>query len=212
MGWFVLLALALALFAALWRFASLERTGLQLVAAALLFALAGYAWQGRPGLAGSPRSAAEPGEVPETAFTAMRGDLLGRFDTADRWLTMAESYMREGDTHGAAQILATSVRLYPNNAVLWIGYANALVVHARGMMTPAAELAFRRAAALAPDHPGPRFFYGMALAQSGRLDEGEAAWRALLASPSLTPKWRTLIEEQLALVDRARAMAAQQGR
>jgi cytochrome c-type biogenesis protein CcmH/NrfG len=42
------------------------------------------------------------------------------------------------------------------------GLGNALVLHADGMMTPAAELAFQRAAKLAPDHPGPKFFYGLA--------------------------------------------------
>jgi cytochrome c-type biogenesis protein CcmH/NrfG len=211
MGWLVLIAGALLLFAALWRFARLDRTGLQLVGAALLFALAGYAWQGRPDLPGSPTRAAEQRQVPETAFAALRHDLIGRFDVSDHWLTMAESYMREGDTAGAAQLLGSAVRAHPRNPILWIGYANALTVHAGGMVTPAAELAFRRAAALAPDHPAPRFFYGLALAQGGRLDEGEAMWRSLLASATPSAQWRALVEGQLMLIERARTIAAARG-
>ena len=59
-------------------------------------------------------------------------------------------------------------------------YGYALVVHGGNMMSPAAQLAFQRAAAIAPDHPGPRFFYGLALAQGGNYDEAERVWRELL--------------------------------
>ena len=41
MGWLILLALALAAFAAIWRLGGLDRAGVQLLAAALLLALAG---------------------------------------------------------------------------------------------------------------------------------------------------------------------------
>ncbi|HEY0413547.1 MAG TPA: tetratricopeptide repeat protein [Allosphingosinicella sp.] len=211
MGWMVILLLALLLLAGLWRFARLERTGLQLLGAALLLALAGYAWQGHPDLAGSPKRAAEQQAVPESAFAAMRRDLLGQFDTADHWLTMADSYSRQGDTEGAAQLIAAALRAHPNNPTLWIGYGNALVVHAGGMMTPAAELAFRRAGALAPNHPAPQFFYGLALAQGGRLDEAEAIWRRILAGAPPSARWRAQVERQIALVERARAIAAMQG-
>ena len=44
---------------------------------------------------------------------------------------------------------------------LWVGLGNALADHA-GTMTPAAELAFARAAELAPGYPAPPFFLGLA--------------------------------------------------
>src|SRR5437763_1049399 len=81
---------ALAL-AALWLLVRPGRAGLQLIAAALLFACAGYAWQGHPELAGAPRRPAERQAGADSAFSAMRGEMLGRFDTADIWLTMSES-------------------------------------------------------------------------------------------------------------------------
>ena len=210
MGWLILLVLALAAFAALWALARPGRAGLQLVAAALLFACAGYAWQGHPDLAGSPRHAAEDRAPADSPFSAMRGEMLGRFDVADRWLTMSESYLREGDTKGAADLLRAAVGQHPNNAFLWLGYANALVLHGSGLMSPAAEMAYARAQALAPNHPAPRFFYGLSLAQSGHLDAAEKVWRDLLASGPPGGRWREQVEAQIALIERARTIAAMQ--
>ena len=205
-GWLILLALAVAAFAAIWRLGRLDAAGLQLLAAALLLAFAGYAWQGRPGLAGSPKRPAGAREVPDSAFAQMRQGMLGRFDTADRWLTIAEGFQRRGDTRGGAGLIRSALRAHPDNATLWLGYADALVVHADGMITPAAQLAFERAARLAPRHPAPRLFFGLALAQSGRLDEAERVWRELLASAPTDAGWRPALEAQLVQLEQARAM------
>jgi cytochrome c-type biogenesis protein CcmH/NrfG len=72
-------------------------------------------------------------------------------------------------------------------------------------MTPAAQLAFQRAAEIAPDHPAPKFFYGLALAQGGRFEEAERIWRDLLATAP-PGAWRTAIERQLQALQQARAM------
>ena len=63
---------------------------------------------------------------------------------------------------------------------MWVGLGNALVDHA-GTLTPAGELAYRRAAELAPGHPAPRFFLGLALARSGDRAGAVAMWRQILA-------------------------------
>ncbi len=205
MGWLFVIGLALAALVALWRFGRLDRGGLQFLGAALLLALAGYAWQGHPGLAGSPRRPPEQRGVPENDFARIRHDLLGRFDTADRWLTIAEAYGREGDTKGAVEIIQAGLRAHPNDADLWVGLGNALVIHGGGLMSPAAQLAFNRAAALAPNHPGPKFFYGLALAQGGHLDEAEKVWRDLLATAPPNAAWRAAIEQRLQMIEQARA-------
>jgi cytochrome c-type biogenesis protein CcmH len=205
-GWLIIAILALAVLAALWFFARLERSTAQFLASALLLAMAGYAWQGRPGLAGSPKRAPERVEIPDSEFASMRRGLLGQFDAADRWLNWAEALQRGGDTEGSAQMVQRGLHFHPRNANLWVAYGNALVVHADGLMTPAAELAFRRAAEIAPGHPGPKFFYGLALAQAGRLDEAERIWRDLLASAPPSAAWRGAIEERLQMIEQARAM------
>ena len=205
-GWVQFLLLALCLFAALWRSARLDAAGLQFLGAALLLALAGYAWQGQPGFAGQPKRAPERQRLPDSDFAATRRDMLGQFDSAGRWLTIADTYQRGGDTFGAAEIIRSGLRSEPRSADLWVGYGNALVLHAGGIMTPSAELAFRRAEEIAPGHPAPRFFYGLALAQSGRFDEAERLWREVLASAPADVSWRGMVEERLRMIEQARAM------
>src|SRR3546814_2205308 len=54
MGWVLIVLMAALVFVALWRFGRFDKAALQFLGAALLIALAGYAWQGRPGLEGKP--------------------------------------------------------------------------------------------------------------------------------------------------------------
>lgn len=206
MGWILLVLMAALVFAALWRFGRFDRASLQFLGAALLIACAGYAWQGRPGLPGQSVPPPVLEKLPESAFAETRRDMLGDFDVASRWLTIADSYHRRGDTLNAAGVIKAALREHPDNADLWVGLGNALVIHADGLMTPAAELAFQRAAAIAPDHPGPKFFYGLALAQGGKFDEAEAIWRGILATAPPDVSWRPMIEERLRMLDQARAM------
>ena len=69
MGWLFIVLLALVILVAVWRLGRLDRNGLQFTAAALLLALAGYAWQGRPDLAGEPRRAPAHKEVAPSDFS-----------------------------------------------------------------------------------------------------------------------------------------------
>jgi cytochrome c-type biogenesis protein CcmH/NrfG len=88
--------------------------------------------------------------------------------------------------------------------VLWLGLGNALQAHADGVLTPAARYAFERAAAVAPDHPAPHYFLGLAYVQMGDLDGADAVWRGLLAKTPATAPWRPRVEARLALIDRFR--------
>jgi len=205
MGWVMMIGLALLTGIGLWFFLRKDKGALQFAAAAILVALAGYAWQGRPELAGAPKAKPEHQEVPDSQFAQMRGDMLGRFDRASMWLTMAEGFQRRGDTQTGVEIVQAGLRDSPNDPDLWVGLGNALVVHGGGMMNPAAQYAFQRAQAIAPQHPGPRFFYGLALAQGGHFDEAERIWRALLAEAPAGAPYRAAIEERLQALDAARA-------
>ena len=208
MGWLALLVLAALLIAAMWKLGRFDRPSLQFLASGILLAMAGYAWQGSPGLVGKPLPPPKRESLPDSQFAQLRGDMLGQVDSASRWLTMAEMYQREGDTQNGANIIRAGLRANPRDADLWVGLGNALVIHADGMMTPAAELAFRRAEGIAPDHPGPKFFYGLALAQTGKFDDAERMWRALLASAPADASWRPSVEAQLQALAQSRAMQA----
>jgi cytochrome c-type biogenesis protein CcmH/NrfG len=204
MGWIILLILAFAVFVALWRFARLNTGALQFLLAALLFAAAGYTWQGNPSLSGAPRGTAEK-PIPSNPFADVRRDLFGGFDASDRWLTISESFQRRGDTQAAAGVLRSAIRAHPNNATLWTGYGNALMMHGGGTISPAADLAFRRAEALAPKHPAPRLLHGMALLTGGRFADAERVWKEALALAPASAPYRAGIERHLETIARARA-------
>lgn len=206
MGWAIMIALTLLAGAGLGVFLRRDKGALQFLAAALLLALAGYSWQGRPGFAGAPKRPPERQQLPDSEFEKSREGMLGRFDRAAYWLNLSEGFQRHGDTQSAAEVLQTAVRRNPRDPDLWVGFGNSLVVHAGGMMTPAAQLAFSRAARLAPDHPAPPFFYGLALAQGGNYDEAERIWRGLVAAAPPGAEYRRVIEERLLALDQARAM------
>lgn len=53
-GWIFPFAFAAATWLALWRSGRCSRLALEIAAAALLVGLAGYAWQGEPGMPGNP--------------------------------------------------------------------------------------------------------------------------------------------------------------
>lgn len=173
-----------------------------------MFGAAGYALQGRPGLSGSPRSSAgRPAPIPLTQF---RHAFFGQFGPTEHWLLIAESYARRGDTQNAVKTLTAAVREHPGDPTLWTGLGNALADHA-GMLTPASELAFRRAAELAPGHPAPRFFLGLAVARSGDPQDAAALWRQILAEAPADASWRPIVEDALAAISPRRAPSSTEG-
>jgi cytochrome c-type biogenesis protein CcmH len=93
------------------------------------------------------------------------------------------------------------VREHPDDPDLWVGLGNALVVHAGGLVTPASQFAFQKAADLSPEHPGPPFFLGLAYAQSGKIDQARAIWTELLARSSEDAPWRADLESRLATME-----------
>ncbi|HYJ53880.1 MAG TPA: tetratricopeptide repeat protein [Allosphingosinicella sp.] len=204
-GWILMAVLTLVTGGGLFVFVRRDKGALQFTAAALLLALAGYSWQGHPGFGGAPKSAPDHVELPDTEFAKARGDMLGRFDQASAWLNMADSFQRRGNTQLAAELLQGAVQRTPGNPDLWVGYGNALVLHGGGMMSPAAQLAFQRAADLAPGHPAPRFFYGLALAQGGDYAGAERIWREIVANAPPDAEYRRIVEERLRAIEEARA-------
>lgn len=196
-GWIVLAVLLLLAVGLLWLL-RVRGALLQLSGAALLFAAAGYAAQGSPGLEAAPASAAQ--QAAPIPLTTLRHAFFGRFAGSEHWLVIAESYARRGSTQDAAGVLRSAVRERPRDVALWIGLGNALADHA-GTITPASQLAFERAAELAPDHPAPPFFYGLALARSGDPQSALALWRGVLAQAPADASWRPYVEDAIRAVE-----------
>jgi len=208
MGWLILLVLALLAGLGLWRFGNLPRASLELLGAALLLGVAGYAWQGSPGMPGSPTpprlAAKQPGrDFPRTP-EGMAAQVGGDADV----LNAAQNLHDQGlDAYAIATIRA-GLNRHPKSADLWVGLGNALVIYSDGMISPAARLAFERAARIDPSHPGPPFFLGLAYAQAGQLDQAQSTWAALLARAPADAPWRAEVARRL---EELRAMQARMG-
>jgi cytochrome c-type biogenesis protein CcmH len=140
-------------------------------------------------------------------LTEARHAFFGNFTPAESWLRMSEALDRDGQSADAVGILQNAVKRYPGDAQLWIGLGNALVDHARGI-TPAAELAYKRAEAINPGYPGPPFFYGLALARSGDREGALKLWRGILAKAPPDASWRPLVEQGVAALSGTAAASA----
>ena len=194
MGWLILFFLMAAAMGALWIFG--VRGGLlTAAAAALLVGASGYALQGSPELPGA--SASGTGAHDFLPLTEARHAFFGNFTPSETWLRMSEALARDGKSEDAVNILQNAVKRYPGDPQLWIGLGNALVDHARGL-TPPAELAYQRAAAIAPGHPAAPFFYGLALARSGDRQAAIAVWTQILKTAPPNVSWRPLVEQGVA--------------
>lgn len=208
MGWLIFGALALVAAGLLWRFGRLPKGGIELVAAALFLAVAGYAWQGSPGLPGKPTPAPEDAKVPDSAFALERDKLLNRFGADADILGAADAFHRQGLNLYAIGLIKGALEKRPNSPDLWVGLGNAMVIHGGGLMSPAAQLAFQRAEAIAPDHPGPPFFMGLAYAQAGQFDRAESVWRALLDRSPANAPFRPELEQRLIEIEQMKRQMA----
>lgn len=198
MGWLIMGLAALLTGGLLWRFGRFPRGSIELLGAALLIGLAGYAWQGRPGLAGSPTPPPADLARPDGDFATERDKVMERFGSAAQVLDAADAFHRQGLDRYAIGIIKGALEKQPNSADLWVGLGNAFVIHNDGMMSPAAQFAFERAARISPDHPGPPFFLGLALAQSGQTDQAAEVWQGLLQKSPPNAPWRADLEVRLA--------------
>ena len=205
-GWLILALLLIAVFALLvatrvakplWGF----------VGAALMLGAAGYAWQGRPTLPGAPRAAERTVQAPDIAADDLRDAIWGRFTYDYAYAVAADGLARAGATQAAANAVLGGLQRAPDSGRLWTRLGTAILAHDGGqVLSPAARAAFARGIAAAPGHPGPYFYYGMALIQTGDLPDAKLAWLAALARTPRNASYREDFAMRLVLLDRLMAM------
>lgn len=204
-GMWISVLLALAVAAGLILVARPPRGALYLIGVAMLVGLAGYAWQGSPGLMGSPTAPGAHKRGGDTLFAHERKVWLETVGFDALQLDGADAFIGNGDPDYAVGLLHAYLGHEPNSMMLWLGLGNALQAQADGVLTPPAHYAFERAAQAAPDHPAPPYFLGLAYLQMGDVDGAEATWRALLAKAPANAPWRDKLAARIALLERLRA-------
>lgn len=178
----------------------------ELILAALFIGIAGYAWQGSPALIGQPREGANKHKPFDEDLAIQRRAMADRYGEARQWMVLSDGFARAGDTQEAANVLTAGLKQFPDDANLWLGLGNALVAHADERLSPAAEYAYQQAMRLDPTGPGPRYFYGLALAKSGQYAPAKQLWTELLQQTPPQASWRDDLEGNLQMLDRAMAM------
>jgi hypothetical protein len=208
-GWLIFAIIALVILGLLAWPTRLGRPALMLVAAALFAAAAGYAWQGNPGLLGAPAAGRDEGMRGDTPFATERLRFLNHYGETGIVLGTADAFHRTGMDGAAAGLLRNAILKHPKDVDLRIGYAHALLMVARGNLTPAVTLAFDRADRIAkPGDPAPAYFRGLAQLESGDVAGAEQRWRALRAGLPAGSPWAAPLTQRLAMFEMMRAAAA----
>lgn len=182
------------------------------VVAAIALAGLGY------GLTGSPHEPARPapprasGQSLDPEGTRASQALLENFGDIRAWLTLSDALIRAGRTETAVAAIESALEANPGSPDLWVQLGIALVAHANGEVVPAARLAFDRASRLAPDHPAPAYFLGLAWLQSGEPARAIETWRALIERSRADAPWRSMVERQIAAAEMLQAMGIGAGR
>ncbi len=170
--------------------------------AALLLGLAGYAWQGNPALPGHPVDAAKRPPAFDERLVDRRRAMSDRLGPANGWIILSDGLARQGDTENAANALVSGLRQYPREPALWVALGNALVAHGNNTTSPAADYAFRQAERTAPrDALAPRYFHGLALAQSNDLEGARKLWLSLALDLPDDHPFRLELARNLMMID-----------
>lgn len=197
MAWIGIALLSAATFWLLMRGRLRERRLMLVTLGTLALGLVGYALSGYPSLPSrpAPPPAVDPAARPE--FAKAREQLLQNYGDVGAWLVFADALSRQGRSGDAIEGLKVALGAMPDSPDLWVGLGNALTVHASGMVTPAARLAFDRASQLAPDHPGPPYFLGLTWLQAGKPQEALAVWEKLRARSPADAPWVPDLERKM---------------
>lgn len=180
-------------------------------AMAVMLAAAGYAWQGQPGLQDHPVEGAASVRPLDPDLIATREGLFGRFNFDYSYFMAADAMTRAGAPQLAATVMLGAVRKAPNDVGLWAGLGLALAEHDGDQLSPAARYAFDKAETLAPNHPGPPFYRGVALARAGDRDAARQAWGKALRLTSATASYRDDMVGVMLKLDPELAAAARSG-
>lgn len=121
------------------------------------------------------------------------------------WIDFSMALQRQGMSGRAVEALAKASETMPDSADLWVARGQALMQHGGGQLSPAARLAFNRASALDPSHPGPRLYLALAWLQAGQPDQALPILEELAQSSPADAPWMPRVA---AMTRGAKAMIA----
>ena len=165
-----------------------------LLASAMIFALAGYAWQGAPDLPGSPRQAVDTVMPASEALIDVRRSFYNvEGIQPSRYVVMADGFSRRGRHIDAVGLLRNSVSEDADDGEAWLALAD----HTRGRVTPPVAYAFERAREASPGSPAPAYFQGLMRMRMGDLGGARDYWRQAVEDAPEDARGRDYVAAQL---------------
>jgi cytochrome c-type biogenesis protein CcmH len=111
---------------------------------------------------------------------------------------LGRAELAAGDAFDAGRAFATAATLAPGRADLHAAEGEALVMDARGKVTPEAAAAFQQTLKLDPRNGPARYYLGRAQIAGGDAAAGLSDWRALLADLSPRDPRRSALQSEIA--------------
>lgn len=196
-GWIAVILIAALAAGGVLLFTPSRRQLWPAVLAALVLGLAGYAWQGHPEQPASPAKPIAAQLKTNDALIAMRSNMDANYGVAKRYLTLADSYARDGNYKYAASIINSGLRRYPHDGDLWAGLGVVLFLAGDSKMSPPAEMAFANARKFRPTNRAPDYFKGLVSLFNGQPLETMQIWQKLVDGAPENAVWKPKLESQL---------------
>ena len=190
-------------------------TGRRLVLAAAvvmpLLALGVYGLTGAPGMPDQPFTRrladwrhADPSTLDAPRMAAlMRAIVIERPSDPEAFRNLALAELASGDAMAASGALRRAVALAPDRADLWAALGETFMAEADGEIGVDARAAFAEALRRDPTSLSARYFLARADIADGKVDQGLAGWRTLLASLPADDPSRAALSGEIAAVTRA---------
>jgi cytochrome c-type biogenesis protein CcmH/NrfG len=135
-------------------------------------------------------------------FVAVRDRMFGRFNFTWGSFARADAMTRAGAPDTAVRAMILTVRQAPGDVGAWTWLGIKLAENDGNQISPASKFAFERGIQLAPQHPGPPFFYGLALIREGKFAEARPYWAKAVALTPEKASYRAALAARLMLLDR----------
>jgi cytochrome c-type biogenesis protein CcmH len=117
------------------------------------------------------------------------------------WEVLAPVYLRLGRFDDAVRARRNALQIFGPNAARLGDLGEAIVVAARGVVTPEAKSLFERANAADSDDVMAQYYLGLSAKQEGRRDEALKRWTALMSSAPEDAEWLPMVKNALARID-----------
>jgi cytochrome c-type biogenesis protein CcmH len=165
-----------------------------LCAACVGLALFGYIKLGNRTLVDVPTQVAAAPAAAAQKYASAKALLEQEPSDVAAWIDLSIAMQDQGDSAGAVAMLKRASDAMPGAADLWVARGQALMVHGGGALSPAARLAFDRASALDPKHPGPCLYLALAWLQAGQPQQALLLLESLAKDAPKDAPWRPRVE------------------